>query len=111
MNVFNWMTGQFSNRGRALVLYKRGMRKARNHDHQGAIDDYTAAIEMPNTAPDVKAMGQYNRALAHLANKNDTKAIEDLNLILVMKEALINVKTMARQELVRIKRRLTTSRA
>lgn len=111
MNVFHWLTGHFSKRGRALLLYKRGMRKARNHDHKGAIDDYSTAIDMPNASPDVKAMGQYNRALVHLAAKNDSKAIEDLNLILAMKETLTNVKTMARQELLRIEHRSTTSRA
>ena len=48
MNVFNWLTGHFSNRGKALSLYKRGMAKAKKHDHQGAIDDYTATIGMPH---------------------------------------------------------------
>ena len=110
MNFFSWLTGHFSNRGRALFLCKRGMRKARNHDHEGAIDDYSTAIDMPNASPDLMAMAQYNRALVHLATKNDPQAIEDLNLILAMKETLTNVKTMARQVLIRIEGRSTTSR-
>ena len=110
MNVITWLTGHFSSRGRALSFYQRGMKKARNRDHDGAIDDYTFAIDTPNAPPDVKAMAQYNRALVHLATKNDPKAIEDLNLILATEEMLVNVKTMARQELTRIERRSTTSR-
>jgi hypothetical protein len=110
MNVFSWLTDRFSDRGRALSFYRRGMRKARNHDHGGAIDDYTTAIDTPNAAPDVKAMAQYNRALAHRAAKNEPKAIEDLNLVIAMKETLINVKTMARQELIRIERRSPANR-
>ena len=110
MNVFTWLTGYFSNRGRALSLYKRGMRKARNHDHEGAINDYTTAVDMPNASLDVKTMAQFNRALVHVANKNDPKAIEDLKSILAMQETLTNVKTMARQELIRIEGRSIASR-
>jgi hypothetical protein len=110
MNVVRWFTGHFSSRGRALSLYQRGMRKARNHDHEGAIDDYTSVIDTPDASPDVKAMAQYNRALVYLATKNDPKAIEDLSLILAMQEMLVNIKTMARQKLTRIERRSTASR-
>ena len=111
MGVFNWLTNRFTNHGKALAGYRRGMKKARNRDHVGAIGDYTTAINTPNITPDVKAMAQYNRALAHRAAKDVPKAVEDLNLILAMNEMLTNVKTMARQELVRIERRSTTSRA
>ena len=110
MNFFNWLKSWFSHGGLALWLYKRGMARAKRHDHGGAIDDYTATVDMLDAPPDLKAMAQYNRALVHLATKNDPKAIEDLNLILAMKETLINVKTMARQELIRIEGRSTTSR-
>ncbi len=110
MNVFEWLTGQFASRGRALSRCRRGMRKARNNDHEGAIDDYTTTIAMRNTPADVKARAQYNRALVHLATKDDPKAIEDLNLILAMKETLINVKTMAKQKHIVLERRSTKSR-
>jgi hypothetical protein len=83
------------------------MKKAKKHDHEGAIDDYTAVINTPDVSPDIKAMAHYNRALVHRATKNETTAIEDLNVILTMKVAMVNVnvKTMARQELIRIERR------
>ena len=57
MNVFNWLTDHFSNRGKALSLYKRGMAKAKKHDHQGAIDDYTTTIGMPDTPANVESDG------------------------------------------------------
>ena len=44
MNVFNWLSGNSSNLSKALSPYKRGMAKAKKHDHQGAIDDYTKTI-------------------------------------------------------------------
>ena len=105
MNVFDWMTGHFSNRGKALSAYKRGMAKASRHDHQGAIDDYTTTIDMPATPADVKAMVLYNRALVHVATGDDREGVDDLEAVLAMDEALVNVRTMARQELARIESR------
>ena len=63
-----------------------------------------------DTPADLKARAYYNRALAHLATNNNLKAIEDLNSILMMEEALINVKTMARQKLIEIECGSTANR-
>ena len=101
MSFFARLKNRFCVRG-ALSLYKRGMRKARKHDHKGAIEDYTAAINTPNVAANVKAMAQYNRALVYLATKDVAKAASDLNLILAMKATLTNIKSMARQKLMRL---------
>ena len=110
MNMANWFTNRFSKRGKAVSLYKRGMAKAKNQDHQGAIQDYTAAIGMAATPADVKGMAQYNRALAYAASGNDRKAMEDIDVVLTMSEALTSVKTEARRMLVRIERRSTDTR-
>ena len=99
MNALNWLTCHFSNRGKVRSLYKRGMAKAKNHDHQGAIDDYTMSIDMSDTPPNVKAMVLYNRALVHVATGDFCKGADDLEAVLVMDEAPVNVKTMARQKL------------
>ena len=61
MIALNWLTGRFSNRGKALSLYKRGMARAKKHDHQGAIDDCTTTIGMPDTPADLKAMVLYKQ--------------------------------------------------
>ena len=70
MIVIDWLTGHFSNRGKALSVYKRGMGKAKKHDHQGAIDDYTTTIGMPDTVsrlPFTGCMNSIGRLAADLA--------------------------------------------
>ena len=111
MNVFDWLTSSFSNRGRALSLYKRGMAKAKKHDHQGAVEDYSTTIGMPDTPADLMAMLLYNRALVHVAAGNNRKGADDLEAVLAMNETLVNVKTMARQKLVRMESRSSKSNA
>ena len=101
MRVFDWLTGQFSNRRKALSLYKRGMARARKRDRQGAINDYTTTIAMRDTPEEVKAMALYNRALAHMAAGDETKGRADLNMVLGMDmdDRFVNVRTMARHRL------------
>lgn len=51
----------------------------------------------------------YNRALVHVAAGDDQKGAVDLDAVLAMNEALVNVKTMARQKLVRMEFRASKS--
>jgi hypothetical protein len=104
MNIFNWLKSLFTGRGKALLLYRRGMARAKKHDHQGAIDDYTATVDMPNAPTDVKAMALYNRALVYAAVEDNPKAIDDLNKVLATVEAPAEIKTEARRKLERMKR-------
>ena len=99
MNAFHWLTDHFSNRGKALSLYKRGMTKAKKHDHQGAFDDYSKTIGMPDTSATLKAMVLYNRALVHVATGNYRKGVDDLDAVVAMDDAPKSVKRMARQKL------------
>ena len=105
MNIFGWLISCFSGRGKAKSLYRRGMAKAKKHDHQGAIEDYTTMIGMPGTPADLMAMVLDNRALVHVASGNGKMGAVDLDAVLAMTGALVNVKTMARQKLARIKSR------
>lgn len=105
MTLFGWVAGRFSQRGKALSLYHRGMAKAKRHDHQGAIDAYSATIAMSAIPPDVQAMVLYNRALVYVAEGDDQRGADDLDALLAIVEAPINVKTMARQKLARMKTR------
>ncbi len=89
----------------AMSIYKRGIAKAKKHDHEGAIDDYSAAIDMSDAPPDVKAMALYNRALVHAANRDNTKAVNDLKTVLAMAAIPTNVKAAADEKLKRIERR------
>ena len=99
MNAFSWLADHCSNRGNAMSLYKRGMTKAKKHDYQGAIDDYTTSIGMPDTPANVKAMVLYNRALVHVATGDFCKGVDDLDAVLAMDEAPVNIKTRARRKL------------
>ncbi len=105
MNIFHWLTNCFSDRGTAMSLYKRGMAKAKRHDHEGALEDYTTMIGMPGTPADLLAMVLYNRALVYVAAGDDQKGAADLDTVLAMDESLMNVKTMARQKLARMESR------
>ena len=102
MNLLNWLRDVFSDRRKALSLYRTGMRRAKNRDHAGAIDDYSAVIAMPNSPADVRAMALYNRALIHSAAGDRVKATDDLGEALAMAEIPVNVRTAARQKLVRM---------
>ena len=105
MSIFTWLRDLRSGRAKAFSLYKRGMKKAIKQDQQGAIDDYTAAIDTPDAPADVLAMTLYNRALVYSSKGDDQQAVDDLDAILAMDEAMINVKTMARQKIARMEER------
>lgn len=99
MKTFKWLKSRFSSRGMALTHCRRGMARAKKHDHQGAIDDYTETIERPDTPADVKAMARYNRELVHVATGEFTKGAADLNAVLAADEAPWNFKKMAKRKL------------
>jgi hypothetical protein len=75
------------------------MAKAKKHDHDGALDDYTAVIELPDAPSDVRAMALYNRALVHVAAGDHARGTTDLDEVLAMEGAPDSVKSMARQKL------------
>jgi hypothetical protein len=81
------------------------MAKANEHNYNGAIADYSAAIRMPNIPADVKAMVLYNRALAYSAIHQDEKTAEDLAAVLEVPGLPQNIKTEAQQRQERIRRR------
>jgi hypothetical protein len=104
MKLFSWITGRFSQRHKAMWLYRRGMIKAKLHDHASAVADYTAVIEMASAPANVRAMALYNRSLVHSAIDNDSDAIGDLQKLLEMEGAAGRVLTEARRKLARIRR-------
>ena len=105
MNIASWLKSRLSSRDKALSLYRRGMARAEEDDHQGAIDDYTATIDMPNAPWDVKAMALYDRAVVHVAAGNHRNGVDDFGAVLAMDKALVSLKTMARQRLTRMESR------
>ncbi|MCI0364496.1 MAG: hypothetical protein L0219_11465 [Phycisphaerales bacterium] len=104
MNFLHWLIGGCTVRSSVLSLYKRGLARAERHDEQGAMEAYTAAIDLPDAPDDVKAMALYNRALLFAAAGKTAKAIGDLNAVLAVSAPLRDVKTAARRRLARMQR-------
>jgi hypothetical protein len=109
MNIFNWIVCQCTNKGKAWSHYRRGIMRAKAHDHQGAIDDYTVAITNRGAPWDVRAMARYNRALVHAVIGDMQHCHADLNAVLAMVEAPTSVKLMTRQKLARLESRALRS--
>jgi hypothetical protein len=105
VNFISWLCGRVWPRRTPFSIYHRGIKKADRRDHQGAIDDYTTAIEMPDTPEYMIAMALYNRALAHVSSGDNQKGIEDLNAVLRTDKTPVNVKTATRQKLARTEAR------
>ncbi len=105
MSFMTWVKSCLSQRGKALSLYQGGMAKANQRDYEGAIADYTAAIELPKIPADVRAMAIYNRALAYSAIHEDAKAADDLGTVLKSPGLPENIRTAAEQRRERIRRR------
>jgi hypothetical protein len=105
MGFLNWLFGKLSKQGSSMAFYKRGIRRAKNHDLDGAQADYTSAIEMRSVSPKIKAMALYNRALVYVARKDEPNAIADLNAVLAMDHTPSNIKTEATRKLMRMEKR------
>ena len=104
MNPFHWLFGGRSVRSSVLSMYKRGLAKAEKHDRQGALEAYTAAIELQDAPEDVRAMALYNRALVFAAAGETTKAVADLQALLAIPVPLREIKSAARRRLDRMHR-------
>ena len=81
------------------------MAKAKRRDFAGAIVDYSAAMGHPDVPADIRAMVTYNRALAYSALHIDTKAVEDLDVVLHMPGVSKEIAAAARDRQERLRRR------
>ena len=106
MDIFRWLTSRYTNRGKALIEVRKGMGCAKKNDPENAVNHYTLAIDSLDTPPDVKAMALFNRALVYAATGKEPAAKKDLNMLLDMPETLSDIKTAARQKIVRMQRKV-----
>ena len=102
MRLLQWLFRNRSARSLALSFYKRGLARTKKHDHQGAMQDFTDAIESPSAPDDVRAMALYNRALLFAAANNFSAAVVDLTAVLAMAAPLREIKQAARRRLDRM---------
>jgi hypothetical protein len=110
MGLWQWCSAVFTDAGKILARYKRGMRRANAHDYNGAIDDYDAVIASPNSGSALRCMARFNRAVAHVALGQITIAVQELTSVVAESETPVNVRTAARQKLIRINRPATGTR-
>ncbi len=102
MSVFGKIFGSLTPRGKAMALYKQGIRKAERRDLAGAIEAYSAVVDMAGAPGDVKAMALFNRSLAHSRNHDEEQAEKDLQIVLAMEEATSQTKTAAKERVKRM---------
>lgn len=88
-----------------MSLYKRGLARAQKNDVAGATEAYTAAIELPDSPDDVKAMALYNRALLLAADGKLDQALADLQIVMELPISPSSVKIAARRRLERLQHR------
>jgi hypothetical protein len=105
MNILKWIGWWQSARGSAMSSYKRGLWRTKTNDPQGAMSDFTAAIEQRDVPADVKAMALYNRALLFAATHDTQKADNDLKAVLAIASPLPEIKLAARRRLERVRNR------
>lgn len=104
MNVSKWFSGLFSQRGKTEGIYQRGMKKAHDKDLDGAIADYSAVINDPQSPADLKAMALFNRALVYSLQKKFEEANADLERVQAIPEAPRNLRDATREKLERIRK-------
>ena len=101
----DWLKTRFTSRGKVVSMYRQGIEKAKIKDRAGAIEAYTAVIEMPDVPRDLLAMSLFNRGLVLVAGGDSEKGSQDLDAVSVMDDAPERVREMARQKLIRMKKR------
>jgi hypothetical protein len=102
MNLYRWLVGPRSVQDIALAFYKEGLAKCAQHDAEGAIAAYTAAIEVPKAPDDLRAMALYNRSLLFTSVGKAASAIADLNTVLAMTGPVRGIKASVRRRLARM---------
>ena len=105
MKIIDRIFGRIWPRRAPFSFYHRRITKANKLNHQGAINDFTTTIEMPDTPEYMIAMALFNRALAHVSNGDNQKGKEDLDAVLEIDDAPVKVKTVTRQKLARMEAR------
>jgi hypothetical protein len=110
MSILKWLSSRHSIRGMVLSHYKRGLARTKMHDVEGALNEFTLAIETADAPVDVKAMALYNRALLFADAEDHAKAVADLTAVLTAASPLPEIKRAAKRRLERIQYRHGLSR-
>ena len=105
MSILTWFTGASSKRSKALAIFRHGVKRAKLRDIDGAITNYTRVMNLEDVPSDVKAMAQFNRALAYSSARKYDKATDDLDGVLAMPNIPPKVKNAAKVKRERMRKR------
>jgi tetratricopeptide (TPR) repeat protein len=104
MSIFARLFGIFSKSAKAEALFARAMEKAKNKDAEGALEDYTAVINMAKASPSLKAMATFNRALAYSNLSQYSEAKTDLENVIAAPHTPANVRAAAKSKQERMRK-------
>jgi hypothetical protein len=105
MNFLSRLQNWFSRSGRDENQMAEAMELAKDKQPQEAIKIYNELLRSTTATAETKARALFNRALAHSSMKDDAKAVADLKQLTAMQGIPENVRTAARNQLVRLQNR------
>ncbi len=110
MGFLGKLANLFSRAGRDDNRLKQAMDHAEADRPDKAIEIYSAVIDSKATSAVNRARALFNRALAYSSQKDDAKAIADLEEIVKLPNTPENVLNAARTQLVRVRSRVERAR-
>ena len=105
MGIFSRLTGLFSRQSRDDNRLMTAIEHAKAKRPQQAIELYNQLLADGGTSSMVRARSLFNRALAYSSMHDDQKALADLDELLARPDVPENVKTAARAQLLRVRKR------
>lgn len=105
MNFLNRLQNWFSSKGRDDNLMSSAMELAKDKQPAEAIKIYNDLVGSKTASEETRARALFNRALAHSSLKDDAKAVADLKQLTALPNVPENVRTAARNQLVRLQNR------
>jgi tetratricopeptide (TPR) repeat protein len=105
MGILSRLAHVFNKTGRDDALLLKGIEHAKAGRPQEAVQVYDTLIKASSSSDTVRARALFNRALAYSSLKNDSQAIADLNEVLSLPNIPENVRSSARDQLNRVRKR------
>jgi hypothetical protein len=105
MDLLNRLKNWFSRGGRDENQLEKAMELAKTRQPTEALAIYNDLITSPGTSNAVKARALFNRALAYSSLKDDDRAAADLKRLTTLDGVPENIRTAARNQLVRLTNR------
>jgi len=105
MDLLNRLANWFSRGGRDENQLEKALELAKSKQPAEALAIYNDLIISPGTSSAVKARALFNRALAYSSLKDDARAAADLKQLGTLADVPENIRTAARNQLVRLTNR------